>query len=193
MEASKLGKLLIISAPSGAGKTTLVKYLLTAIESLHFSISATSRPMRNGETNGKDYYFLSKEDFQQKINENAFLEWEEVYEGVFYGTLYSEVERITSLGYHVVFDVDVIGGLNIKKHYGSRSLSIFIQAPSIEVLADRLRKRCTDSEESIKKRIEKAASEMKFASQFDLILVNDDLGKAKEDIVKKITKFINEL
>lgn len=192
MSKSNYGKLLIISAPSGAGKTTLVKYLLSAIDTLRFSVSATSRPKREGETNGKDYYFLSKDDFQKKINENAFLEWEEVYEGVFYGTLYSEVERITSSGNHVVFDVDVVGGLNIKKQYGDKALSIFIQAPSVKVLADRLQKRCSDSEESIQKRIEKASQEMEYAPHFDLILVNDELGKAKEEIVEKITQFINE-
>jgi guanylate kinase len=192
MHQNNYGKLLIISAPSGAGKTTLVKYLLSAIDTMRFSVSATSRPMREGETDGKDYYFLSKDEFQEKIKNNAFLEWEEVYEGVFYGTLYSEVERITSSGNHVVFDVDVVGGLNIKKHYGDNALSIFIQAPSIKVLTERLQKRCSDSEESIKKRIGKAAQEMEYAPYFDLILVNDELGKAKEELVEKITQFIKE-
>jgi guanylate kinase len=192
MHQNNYGKLLIISAPSGAGKTTLVKYLLSAIDTMRFSVSATSRPMREGETDGKDYYFLSKDEFQEKIKNNAFLEWEEVYEGVFYGTLYSEVERITSSGNHVVFDVDVVGGLNIKKHYGDKALSIFIQAPSIKVLTERLQKRCSDSEESIKKRIGKAAQEMEHAPYFDLILVNDELGKAKEELVEKITQFIKE-
>lgn len=186
----KQGKLVIVSAPSGAGKTTLVKHLLANIKELSFSVSATSRPIRPGEIEGKDYYFLSKESFKKKIEEHQFLEWEEVYEGVYYGTLLSEVERITTCGNHVVFDVDVIGGLNIKKYYGERALSIFVKAPSIAVLEERLQKRSSDSVESISRRIEKAGYEMSFADQFDIIFVNDDLNLAREKIIQLISTFL---
>lgn len=192
MEHSPKGKLLVVSAPSGAGKTTLVKHLLATIDNLAFSISATSRPQRENETDGVDYYFLSVEEFKNKIKENAFLEWEEVYQNVYYGTLISEVERLTALGKHVVFDVDVVGGLNIKKHFGDKALSIFIQAPSIEVLAQRLRNRCTESEESIKIRIDKAAFEMQFANQFDLVSVNKDLDVARVEVANHVLNFIRK-
>lgn len=185
------GKMLIVSAPSGAGKTTLVKHLLTQIPELGFSVSATSRPKRENETDGKDYHFLSAEQFRQKITEDAFLEWEEVYEGVYYGTLLHEVEAMLRQGRHIIFDVDVIGGLNIKKYYGPKALSVFIQAPSLEVLEQRLRNRCSDSEESIRQRIDKAKWEMNFAPRFDLVFVNDDLNVAREKLTFLVNEFLH--
>ena len=173
------GKMVIVSAPSGAGKTTLVKHLLHHIPDLSFSVSATSRSKRENETDGKDYHFLSVETFTEKIEAGEFLEWEQVYEGVYYGTLLSEVNRSLNAGHHLIFDVDVVGGINIKKHFGATAYSIFIQAPSIEVLEHRLRHRCSDAEESIRERIEKAAHEMTFAPQFDLVFTNDDLNIAR--------------
>ncbi|MBW7848139.1 MAG: guanylate kinase [Bacteroidales bacterium] len=190
MEGLK-GKMLIVSAPSGAGKTTLVKHLLTQIPDLGFSVSATSRPKRENETDGKDYHFLSVEQFRQKIAEGAFLEWEEVYNGVYYGTLLHEVEAMLAQGRHLIFDVDVVGGLNIKKHYGAQALSVFIQAPSLEVLEQRLRSRCSDPEESIRQRIDKARWEMGFAPQFDLVFVNDDLNIAREKLTFLVNEFLH--
>lgn len=184
------GKLIIVSAPSGAGKTTLVKHLLQTIDGLRFSVSATSRVQRLNEENGKDYYFLSSDDFKQKIESGEFLEWEEVYQGVFYGTLKTEVERITSEGLHVIFDVDVVGGLNIKKQFPDNSISIFIQPPSLLDLEKRLRNRCSDSEESIMKRIEKSSKEMEYAKSFDVIVVNDQIEAAKSDICELVNNFI---
>ncbi len=191
MQTTDKGKVLVVSAPSGAGKTTLVKHLLGQIPSLSFSVSATSRPRRENETHGKDYFFLSPEAFRQKIEEGAFLEWEEVYEGVFYGSLLSEINRSLEAGQHLIFDVDVIGGLNIKKHFGETALSIFIQAPSIEVLEQRLRNRCSDEEESIRERVRKAAWELDFAPQFDLIFINDDLNTAREKLTLLVTEFLS--
>jgi len=190
MEGLK-GKMLIVSAPSGAGKTTLVKHLLTQIPDLGFSVSATSRPKRENETDGKDYHFLSVEQFRQKIAEGVFLEWEEVYNGVYYGTLLHEVEAMLAQGRHLIFDVDVVGGLNIKKHYGAQALSVFIQAPSLEVLEQRLRSRCSDPEESIRQRIDKARWEMGFAPQFDLVFVNDDLNIAREKLTFLVNEFLH--
>lgn len=187
----KKGKLLIFSAPSGSGKTTLVHYLLSEINSLAFSVSATSRAKRPNEVDGRDYHFLSPAEFQKKIEANAFLEWEEVYAGVYYGTLFSEVERLLNEGKNVVFDVDVVGGVNIKKHYNERALAVFIKAPSIEVLAERLRNRSTDSEESIISRIEKAAWESTFEGQFDFVLVNDHLETAKTELLQKVKTFLS--
>ncbi|MDD2612449.1 MAG: guanylate kinase [Bacteroidales bacterium] len=186
------GKIIIFSAPSGSGKTTLVKWLLGQNLNLYFSISATSRQPRSTETNGKDYYFLSPEAFRQKIAEDAFLEWEEVYPDKFYGTLKSEVERIISEGKHVLFDVDVKGGLNIKKHFGAQALSIFVQPPGIEVLRQRLEFRGTDSAEIIQERVEKAAYELTFAPQFDLVVINDKLDQAKQDCLKKVKDFLEK-
>lgn len=191
MQTKGKGKVLVVSAPSGAGKTTLVKHLLGQIPSLSFSVSATSRPKRDNETHGKDYFFLSPEAFRQKIEEGAFLEWEEVYEGVFYGSLLSEINRSLENGQHLIFDVDVIGGLNIKKHFGETALSIFIQAPSIEVLEQRLHNRCSDEEESIRERVRKAAWEMDFAPHFDLIFINDDLNTAREKLTHLVTEFLS--
>jgi guanylate kinase len=185
-------KLIVVSAPSGAGKTTLVKHLLQNIASLSFSVSATSRNKREGETDGKDYYFLSAESFRQKVDAKQFLEWEEVYPDIYYGTLLSEIDRLSMAGFHVIFDVDVVGGLNIKKHFGGRVLSIFIKAPSLQLLEERLRQRSTDPEASILKRIEKAEWEMGFETAFDTVIINNDLEIAKTEIVEKVQRFINQ-
>jgi guanylate kinase len=186
------GKLIIFSAPSGAGKTTIVRHLLEQNLNLEFSISATSRGMRHTETNGKDYYFLSPEEFRSKIENNEFLEWEEVYAGTFYGTLKSEVERIRTNGQNVIFDVDVVGGCNIKKFYGDEALAVFIQPPSIDELRKRLVSRSTDSLEVIEKRVAKAEYELTFASQFDRIIVNENLEKAFEEAENCIREFIEK-
>ena len=185
------GKAIIFSAPSGAGKTTIVKSLLANKLPLSFSISACSRQKRENEINGKDYHFLSIEDFKQKINEQAFIEWEEVYENNYYGTLKSEIERIWNDKKHVVFDVDVVGGLNLKKHFGNNALAIFIQPPSMDVLIERLRNRATESESSLNKRINKAKHEMTYSPSFDSIIINDQLEKTIEVAEKKVKDFLN--
>lgn len=176
------GKLIIFSAPSGSGKTTIVKELIKNNSNLGFSISACTRDKRGrSEENGKDYYFLTPEEFRQKINEEAFVEWEEVYPGAYYGTLKSEIERIWASGKHVIFDVDVKGGLALKKYYGDRALAIFVKVPTLEILEERLRSRGTESEEALSKRIFKMKFEWSFQSQFDVILVNDQLEEAIEE------------
>lgn len=190
-QADKKGKLLIFSAPSGSGKTTLVKYILEQIEGLTFSVSATSRQARANEQDGKDYYFLSPDAFRKKISEKAFLEYEEVYPNVFYGTLLDQIASKRAAGNHVVFDVDVVGGLNIKKYFGTDALAIFIKAPSVQVLKERLTQRGSDTEESIKKRLEKAEWEMGFADRFDVVVVNDQLEKSQQELKKIITEFLN--
>lgn len=186
------GKLIILSAPSGAGKSTLVHHLLNSNLNLEFSISATSRAPRVTEKDGIDYYFLSPEQFKQKIANNEFLEYEEVYPDCFYGTLRSEVDRITKKGKNVIFDVDVKGGLNIKKQFGDKALAIFVAPPNMETLKERLLKRGTETHEMIQKRIEKAAYEMSFAPQFDKIIINDDLEKAKKEIEETVRDFLNK-
>lgn len=184
------GKLFVFSAPSGAGKTTIVKQLLALNTNLEFSVSAASRAQRCGETNGKDYYFITADEFRQKISNNEFLEWEEVYENQYYGTLKSELNRIWEKGNHVVFDVDVVGGLNIKKQYPQNTLSVFVMPPSSEILKDRLINRCTEDEASLKKRLEKADYELSFADKFDVVLINDNLDIAIDEAKKLIDKFI---
>tara|TARA_Y100000589_G_C27146955_1_gene627251 strand:- start:1008 stop:1589 length:582 start_codon:yes stop_codon:yes gene_type:complete len=184
------GKAIIFSAPSGAGKTTIVRYLLEKELPLLFSISACSRNRRPNEIDGKDYYFLSVDEFKAKVSYNAFVEWEEVYENNFYGTLKSEIDRIWSSHQHIVFDVDIVGGLNLKKYFGDRALSIFIEPPSLDVLFKRLKNRATENEKSLNKRIEKATQEMKFSSSFDLIIINDRLEKAKKDAFEEVSKFL---
>ncbi|MFC0878202.1 guanylate kinase [Saccharicrinis sp. FJH2] len=184
------GKLIIFSAPSGSGKTTIVKHLLNQNFKLEFSISATSRKPRGTEKHGKDYYFLSPEEFRTKIDSGDFLEWEEVYKDTCYGTLKSEVERITESGNNVIFDVDVVGGLNIKSFYGDRALAIFVQPPSVKELENRLKARATDDAETIEKRIAKAEQELKYADKFDVIIVNDDLKQAKVKAEKLLTDFL---
>ena len=186
----KTPRSIVISAPSGAGKSTIVVSLLAKFPQLAFSISACSRPPRGQEQNGVHYYFLQPEQFKQKIEEGAFFEWEEVYTGMYYGTLQAELERIWSAGKVVVFDVDVIGGIKIKQKLQDAALSIFIQPPSIAILEERLRKRQTDSEEKIQLRIAKAAEEMSHSSAFDHVVVNDDLTVAIEQIEQLILAFI---
>ena len=184
------GKLIIFSAPSGAGKSTIVQYLLTRDLNLEFSISATSRAPRGVEKHGIDYYYLSPDEFRQKIDNQEFLEYEEVYANCYYGTLRNEIDRITSQGKNIVFDVDVVGGLNIKKEFGDRALAVFIAPPSIEILHKRLVGRGTDSPEMIEKRIGKAEFEMSFAPQFDVVIVNDNLDKSKAEAEEIIRKFV---
>ena len=184
------GKLIIFSAPSGAGKTTIVKHLLQKGFDLEFSISATSREPRHTETHGKDYYFLSGEEFLSKVENGEFLEWEEVYKGTSYGTLKSEVERIREQGKNVVFDVDVVGGLNIKKYYGDEALAVFVQPPSVEELRNRLVGRSTDSDEKIAMRVAKAEHELSFAPQFDVVIINDKLEDAFVEAEKIISEFL---
>ncbi|KAF0238784.1 MAG: guanylate [Prolixibacteraceae bacterium] len=184
------GKLIIFSAPSGAGKTTIVRHLLKRNLKLEFSVSATSRTPRPNETNGKDYYFLSEEEFKKKITNSEFLEWEEVYNGIFYGSLKSEVERIRNNGKNVIFDVDVVGGLDIKKIYGDEALAIFVQPPSIEELRKRLISRSTETEEKIQVRIAKAEHELRFASQFDKLVTNNDLAQACKEAEVVIRQFL---
>lgn len=184
------GKLFIFSAPSGAGKTSIVRALLAQMPQLEFSVSATSRPMRAGEAEGIDYYFLSADTFREKIENNEFLEWEEVYNGSFYGTLYSEVQRIWDKGHHVVFDVDVAGGINIKKKFGEKALSVFVMPPSVEELERRLVNRKTETPESLQKRLSKARFELSFAGEFDKLVVNDRLPLAIEEARKLVEDFL---
>lgn len=183
-------KLVIFSAPSGAGKTTIVKHLLSRGLNFEFSISATTRKPRGTEQNGKDYYFLSTEEFTEKINRDEFLEWEEVYPGCFYGTLKSEVDRICKNGQNVLFDVDVVGGSNIKKYYGDKALAVFIQPPSIKELENRLLARSTDRIEVIKARIAKAEYELTYVNLFDIIIINDKLEDALREAEEKISHFL---
>lgn len=183
-------KLIIFSAPSGSGKTTIVKHLLQKGIKLEFSISACSREKRTGEIDKKDYYFLSAEEFKRRIKNNEFVEWEEVYKDHFYGTLKSEIERIQKNGNAVIFDVDVVGGVNLKKIFKEDALAIFIRPPAIEELKNRLIKRSTDSIDIIEKRIEKAAFELEFADQFDKIIVNDNLDIAKKEAEEIISDFL---
>ncbi len=185
------GKLLVFSAPSGSGKTTIVKYLLAQKElHLDFSISATSREKRGDEVDGKDYYFLSAEAFQQKIKENAFVEYEEVYKDNYYGTLKSELDRIWNEGKHVIFDIDVIGGLEIKRQFPDKTLAIFVSPPSVEELERRLRFRQTETEEKIQMRLAKAEREIAESDKFDVILKNYDLENAKTDAYKLVSDYL---
>lgn len=185
------GKLIIFSAPSGSGKSTIITSLMAHQDlNLHFSISATNRPPRGQEKNGVEYFFLSTEEFQQKINEQDFIEYEEVYPGRFYGTLKSQVEKQLAEGENIVFDIDVKGGCNVKKIYGDRALSLFIQPPSLEELRRRLEGRGTDSQEMIEKRLAKAEYELSFASHFDKIIVNDRLVTAEEEVLKAVRTFL---
>jgi guanylate kinase len=185
------GKCIIFSAPSGAGKTTIVKHLLGVRDDLTFSVSATSRERRSKETEGVDYYFLTVPEFKHQIAADAFVEWEEVYTDQFYGTLRSEIERIWAAGKHVIFDVDVMGGINLKKAFGEKALSIFVKPPSIQTLEERLRKRETETEESIKRRIGKAEQELATADQFDEILLNDNLEEAKANAEVLVKRFLD--
>jgi guanylate kinase len=185
------GKLVIISAPSGAGKTTIVKHLLDSGLHLSFSISATSRKIRGNETDAEDYFFLTVEDFKRKIENDEFVEWEEVYKDHFYGTLKSELERIWTMGNHVLFDVDVKGAISLKNKFGTMAIAIFVMPPSVQELENRLTKRGTDTPEKIRIRIEKANDELKLADQFDKIIVNHQLDKAKEEAIKIVSSFLS--
>jgi guanylate kinase len=185
------GKLIIFSAPSGAGKTTIVKHLLQQGLPLAFSISATNRSMRHGEEHGRDYWFLSTEEFRALIDQGAFLEWEEVYDGQYYGTLRSEVDRLHAIGHHVVFDVDVVGGLNIKRQYADDALAVFVMPPSVEELEKRLRSRRSESEEALQRRVQKAAHELTFAEHFDRVVLNDDLTRAQEEALQAVLDFLD--
>jgi len=184
------GKVIIVSAPSGAGKTTIVKSLLSSGMPLDFSVSVTSRPKRPGETEGKDYYFLHPDEFRKKIQQGKFLEWEEVYKNQYYGTLKSEVERLWSEKKHILFDVDVKGGVNLKKYFGPLALSMFIKPPSFDVLKTRLINRGTETEESLQKRLAKAAFELGFEKEFDVVIVNDVLQNALDEALDHVKRFI---
>lgn len=186
------GKLIIFSAPSGSGKSTIINYLLKQGLNLQFSISATSRPPRGTEQDGVEYFFLSPEEFKKRIANDEFVEYEEVYPDRFYGTLKSQVEKQLAEGQNIIFDVDVVGGCNIKRFYGDRALSVFIQPPSIEELRKRLEGRGTDSPETINSRIAKAEFELSYAPKFDLIVVNDELKKAEAQALEAIRKFLNK-
>jgi guanylate kinase len=184
-------KIIIFSAPSGSGKTTILKALIQSDLHLAFSISATSRKQRKDEINGKDYYFFTPEEFKDEIKKGSFLEWQEVYENQFYGTLLSEIDRLHLQKKNVVFDVDVLGGLNIKKYYGSNALALFIMPPSLDILRERLINRGTETEESLGKRLKKAVYEISFKNQFDVVLVNDQLESAVDKAYEIVSAFLN--
>ncbi|MDQ3048669.1 MAG: guanylate kinase [Bacteroidota bacterium] len=186
------GKLVIFSAPSGAGKTTIVQYLLKKIPKLEFSVSACSRSKRKEETHGVDYYFISVDEFKAKIINEEFAEWEEVYTDNFYGTLKAEIERIWKKGHHIIFDMDVVGGLNLKKQFGDQALSVFVMPPSIEHLERRLKSRETETPESIARRLGKAEVELKTATNFDAIVLNDTLEHAFDEAEKVVMEFLKE-
>lgn len=188
----KKGKALIFSAPSGAGKTTVVRHLINTLPNLDFSISATTRKKRENEVHGKDYYFVSLEEFKEGIQRDSFLEWEEVYPNVFYGTPKSELERIWNIGNHVVFDVDVEGGVNLKSILNDDALACFIKVQDVEVLRNRLLKRDSESTQSINERLEKATQEMAFESKFDYVLVNNEIDKTLLEAENKVTQFIDQ-
>lgn len=190
--AMSKGKLIIFSAPSGSGKSTIINYLLTQHLNLAFSISATSRAPRGSERNGVEYYFLTPDEFRRRIAAGDFLEYEEVYADKFYGTLKGEVERLTTAGKNVLFDVDVVGGLNIKRFYGERALSVFIQPPSLAELRRRLEHRATDAPEVIESRLAKAEYELSFAPKFDRIVVNDELDRACQEVLSVVRNFLAE-
>ena len=192
MKKQFTNKLIIVSAPSGAGKTTLVKHVLENISDIEFSVSCATRKARPKEIDGKDYYFISVKEFKQKIKNNEFAEWEEVYKSSFYGTLKSEIERIWKKGKAVIFDIDVIGGINLKNLYPDNSMSVFIMPPSVEILEERLRNRQTESEEKLKQRIEKAEKEIGLSDKFDRIIINDQLDISKAEIENCINDFLAE-
>ena len=183
-------KLIMFCGPSGSGKTTITQYLIENIPDLGFSVSATTRAKRNGEKEGDHYYFLTNEEFREKIQNGEFVEWEEVYDSVFYGTLRSEIERIWNSGKHVIFDIDVEGGLNIKNQYPENSLAVFVQPPSIEHLRQRLMERATDHPENIEKRVAKAVHELRYAPRFDHVIINNDKGKTLDEALKVTKNFL---
>lgn len=194
LDKESKGRLLIFSAPSGSGKSTIVQWLMKEHPELnmHFSISCTTRAPRGTEQNGVEYFFISPAEFKEKIAQDAFVEYEEVYTDKYYGTLKSQVTEMTENGQNVIFDIDVKGGCNIKRQYGNKALSIFIQPPSIEELRRRLEGRATDAQEVIEQRLSKASYELTFADKFDIVIVNDDLEKAKADTLNAINEFLNK-
>jgi guanylate kinase len=185
-----INKAVIISAPSGAGKTTIVKHLLSVIPGLEFSISACSRPKREKEADGKDYYFITSDQFREKISRDEFIEWQEVYPGSYYGTLKSEMDRIWSEGKTPIFDVDVFGGINLKKYFGEAALAVFIEPPSLTELEQRLRHRGTENEETLRTRLSKVEKELAFAGEFDKLLVNDEISTASKKATELISAFL---
>lgn len=187
---SEQNKFIILSAPSGAGKTTIAHHLLNAGLGLEFSVTACSRPMRMGEINGIDYYFISQGEFRQRVSAGEFLEWEEVYPDHFYGTLKSEIDRIQANNHTVLFDVDVVGGLNIKKIFADQALAVFIRPPALETLRERLESRATDSPEKISLRLDKAKAEMARAPEFDVIIINDNLQDAVSETEHLVREFL---
>lgn len=184
------GKLIIFSAPSGSGKTTLINHLLANRTDLAFSISCTTREVRGTEEDGKDYYFLDQSTFDNKVKEAAFVEWEEVYKGTSYGTLKKEIQRIWDEGKHVLFDIDVVGGLNLKKIYKNQALAVFIKAPNLAILKSRLESRGTDSAEKVTTRLSKAEEEMTYASKFDITLINENLATCQKEVLRIVDGFI---
>ena len=186
-----VNKAVIISAPSGAGKTTIVKHMLSVFPGLEFSISACSRPKRGKETEGEDYYFITADQFRNKISSDEFIEWQEVYPGSYYGTLKSEMDRIWSEGKTPIFDVDVSGGINLKKYFGDTALAIFIQPPSLQELENRLRHRGTENEENIQTRLNKVEKELAFSGKFDRIIVNDEFSSASSKATELVTEFLD--
>lgn len=188
----KKGRVVIFSAPSGAGKTTLVHHLLKNVPQLAFSVSATSRPRRGEEVEGKDYYFFNQEAFREAISEGRFLEWEEVYPGCFYGTLRSEIDSLFDQGKVVIFDVDVMGGLHLKSLFGDQALAVFVKPPSKQALLERLMNRATESFEKIAQRVEKASKELTYEERFDVIILNEHLETAKQEAYNRVTAFIKE-
>ncbi len=187
-----MNKVIIFSAPSGSGKTTVVNHLISTMPNLGFSVSATTRKPRESEVHGREYYFLEREDFEKRVRNNEFLEYEEVYSGIFYGTLNSEIERLWSLGKTVIFDVDVIGGLNIKKKFGDQALAIFLRPPGIDVLMERLRKRSTEVEHQLQMRVEKAQYELRFENRYDKVLINDRLEETLARAEEIVREFIGQ-
>ena len=187
-----MSKYIILSAPSGSGKSTLANYLLSEVKSLSFSISSTTREMRRNEKNGIDYYFITYDEFKKNIDEGNFIEWEQVYNNDFKGTLKSEIKRLVDEKKNIIFDVDVVGGLNLKKYFGKDSLSIFIDVPSVEDLENRLLRRGTDSKKNIQERLRKAKKEIALKNNFDLIIMNDNILQSKNIILRDVNKFLSE-
>jgi guanylate kinase len=187
----KRGKLVIFSAPSGAGKTTIVRHLLEQDFGLEFSVSVTTRPPREHEVHGRDYFFMSVDDFKGSVAAGEFVEWEEVYPGRFYGTLRSELERIWAGGHHAIFDIDVIGGLDLKEVYQTRALAVFVSPPSVQVLEDRLRSRGTEDETTLRTRVEKARQELDYADRFDAVITNDELETACREAESLVRRFLH--